>query len=588
MGELNGYRLKRIIKSINVYLKSIFLGSVILILATSCGKTVVPVAAGDKPEKGFDTVIYNIALVEGARNKMNGNAGEAISFYQRAFSINPESGVAPYEISTILFLRGDSEGALVYGRKAIENDPTNIWYLNNLANLFFSVNLPDSAIIQLERIVELYPEEEETLFNLAGLYIAEGEPAKGETILRGFRVKYGNDEKIVYSLLNALNEQKKVKETEELLKEMSVKYPDDTAYKGMLAELYRETGREAEATKIYSSLLEKDPDNPVLMISYLDYLFEEKRFEEMSERLNGFMINDSIEISDKVGILTTFATDSVFMESYGHTLIVSAMLLEANHPGNREVMLAIASLYALKGETDQEILKLKEVTELFPRDYPTREKLLLKLNETGQNQELFNFATRVAREFNVYPLPKLLLAWAANELGKYEAALEELKKVRILINENPDFMMQILLLEADIYYNMKKYELSWSSYEEALLLDPDDALVLNNYAYFLAEQNQELNKAANMVQKALRVEKNVTYIDTWAWILYKQGKNRKALRLMKEVIATGNNDPEIMEHFGYMLYKAGNCDEARQYWKQALNKDPAKTYLLEEIEKCTK
>lgn len=567
--------------------KLILTALLVLLVAISCGKPLIPVTVADKQEKDYDTVLYNIALVEGARNKMNGNAGDAISFFQKALAINPESGVAPYEISAVLFLRGDNNGALYYGRRAVDNDPVNIWYLNNLANLYFAASYPDSAIIVLERIVELYPDEEETLFNLAGLYIAQGEAAKGEKIIRGFRLKYGDDEKIVYNLLNALNEQEKVSETEQLLKEMSEKYPDNTAYRGMLAELYRETGREDQATQIYNSLLETDPDNPVLLISYLDFLFEDKRFDEMSERLNVFMINDSIEVSDKVGILAGFASDSVFMETNGQILIMAAMLLEANHPGNREVMLATASLYELNGDTEKEIAMLRKITEMFPRDYATRETLLLRLNESGRNEELYILAGEVAREFNVYPLPKLLLAWSANELGKYETALEELKKVRILINENPDFMMQILPLEADIYYNMKDYDASWGRYEEALLLDPEDALILNNYAYYLAEQNRDLQKAANMIEKAIGIERNVTYIDTWAWVLYKQGKNRKALKMMREVISTGTQDAEILEHYGFILCKAGNCSEAIKYWQKAYDQDPAKTYLLKEIEKCT-
>jgi tetratricopeptide (TPR) repeat protein len=567
--------------------KLIITGSIILLLAISCGRSVVPVTVGDKPDEGYDTLLYNIALVEGARNKMNGNAGDAISYYQKALEINPESGVAPYEISAVLFLRGDNNGALHFGRRAVKNDPENIWYLNNLANLYFSVNYPDSAINVLERIVDMYPEEEETRFNLAGLYINQGSAAKGEKIIRDFRSKYGDDEKIIYNLLNALNEQKKLAETEELLLEMSRKYPGNTAYRGMLAELYRETGREDQATQIYNALLETDPENPVLLISYLDYLFEEKRFEEMSERLNIFMLNDSVDVSDKVGLLAGFASDSVFMATNGNILIMAALLLEANHPGNREVLLAMASLYDLNGDIEKHIATLKEIIGLYPRDYATRETLLLKLNETGRNEELFYLAGEVARDFNVYPLPKLLLAWAANELGNYETALEELKKVRILINENPDFMMQILMLEADIYYNMENFDASWNRFEEALLLDPEDAMVLNNYAYYLAEQDGDLQKAARMAEKAIGIERNVTYVDTMAWILYKQGKNRKALKLMREVISGGTRDPEIFEHYGFMLYKDGNCGQATKYWREALDMDSSKTYLLKEIEKCT-
>lgn len=562
--------------------------SVITLLMVSCGKPIVPVSVAKQEAGGYDTVLYNVALVEGSRNKMNGNAGEAINYYQRAHIINPASGVAPYEISSILFVRGDAQGALQFARKAVNNDPQNIWYLNNLANIYFSAGVPDSAIILLERIVELYPEEEETMFNLAGFYIANGEAEKGEVILRSFRTKYGDDEKIVYNLLNALNEQGKREETERLLKEMCMKFPDNTAYQGMLAELYRETGRTDEAVGIYNALFKADPGNPVLLLSYMDYLFEEKKYDELADRMNVFLINDSIEVDDKIALLAGFASDTAFVATRGHSLIMSAMLLEANHPGNREVMLALASLYGITGDMEREIMKLHEVTEIFPRDYPTREQLLLKLNESGRNAELYQLAGSVSAEFNMYPLPKLLLAYSANELEKYNEALDELKKIRILINENPDFMMQILLLEADIYYNMEKYDESWNSYEQALILDPDDALVLNNYAYFLAEQDRELTKAANMVRKAIGIERNVSYLDTWAWILYKQGKNRKAMKVMETIIETGTEDSEILEHYGFILFTAGKCNDAVKYWKKALVQDPGKTYLLEEIEKCGK
>lgn len=560
--------------------------SVILLLTCSCGKPIVPVSAGEKEAEGYDTVLYNVALVEGSRNKMTGDAGEAINYYQRALAINPESGVAPYEISSMLFVRGDAQGALQFGRKAVINEPQNIWYLNNLANIYFSAGEPDSAIMMLEQIVKLYPEEEETQFNLAGFYIANGQAGKAESILRRFRSKYGDDEKIVFNLLNALNEQGKRSETEELLEEMRHRFPENTAYHGMLAELYRETGRSDEAVEIYNSLFESDPENPVLLISYLDYLFEEERYEELTGRMNTFFINDSVEIDDKIALLAGFAADTSFVSAHGKSLIMSAMLLEANHPGNRDVMLALASLYGLTGDIEKEIQKLREIAELFPRDYPTREQILLKLSESEKNIELYKYAAIVSTEFNIYPLPKLMLAYSANELGKYQEALSELKKIRILINENPDFMMQIYILEADIYYNMENYEAAWKSYEEALLLDPEDPLVLNNYAYFLAEQDRELSRAANMVRRAIGIESNVSYLDTWAWILYKQGKNRRAVRVMEMIIDDGNQDSEILEHYGFILFKAGKCDDAVHYWEKALILDPGKTYLLKEIEKC--
>ena len=52
--------------------------------------------------------------------------------------------------------------------------------------------------------------------------------------------------------------------------------------------------------------------------------------------------------------------------------------------------------------------------------------------------------------------------------------------------------------------------------------DPDNVLVLNNYGYYLSEQEIELEKAKKMSYKTVEKEpNNATYLDTYAWILYK-------------------------------------------------------------------
>ena len=62
-----------------------------------------------------------------------------------------------------------------------------------------------------------------------------------------------------------------------------------------------------------------------------------------------------------------------------------------------------------------------------------------------------------------------------------------------------------------------------------LTLSPDDPLLLNNYAYFLAEGGSDLKKALRMAEKVMELDgDNPTYIDTYAWVLYKLGKYREA------------------------------------------------------------
>ena len=176
------------------------------------------------------------------------------------------------------------------------------------------------------------------------------------------------------------------------------------------------------------------------------------------------------------------------------------------------------------------------------------------------------------------------------ELKKYDVAEAELKKALILAGNNDELKVQVLAMMGDLKYRMKDFPGSYEYYEAALKIAPDDPLVLNNYAYFLAEGGNDLKRARKMAEEVMILEgDNETYIDTYAWILYKQGKYKKAYEAMMKIFSAENErDPEILEHMGYILYKLRRCPEAVKYWREALQKDETKNYLAEDIAKCEK
>jgi tetratricopeptide (TPR) repeat protein len=111
---------------------------------------------------------------------------------------------------------------------------------------------------------------------------------------------------------------------------------------------------------------------------------------------------------------------------------------------------------------------------------------------------------------------------------------------------------------------------------------------MNNYAYYLAEQNTRLKEAEKMAKEVIEKEKdNATFLDTYAWVLYKRGKARDALRIMEKIVTPGSKeDAEYCEHYGFILKKLGKCDLAVKQWETALSIDKSKTGLLKDIENC--
>ncbi|NSW94892.1 MAG: hypothetical protein HPY62_09335 [Bacteroidales bacterium] len=145
-------------------------------------------------------------------------------------------------------------------------------------------------------------------------------------------------------------------------------------------------------------------------------------------------------------------------------------------------------------------------------------------------------------------------------------------------------------MRAEIFYRKKDFDNAFKTFDEALKINNEDHTVLNNYAYFLAEQNIRLKEAEKMAKKVIETEKeNPTFLDTYAWVLYRQGKYGKAAKIMESVLRMENTtDAEYFEHYGYILKKRRNCKTAIQNWNKAIMIDSTKNYLIKEIENCNK
>jgi Tfp pilus assembly protein PilF len=193
-----------------------------------------------------------------------------------------------------------------------------------------------------------------------------------------------------------------------------------------------------------------------------------------------------------------------------------------------------------------------------------------------------------ATKFNTSLAAKLLYANAALEKGKYTTALDELKKAEILAAGNKEFIVQVLTMRADVYYRMKDYVKAFETFRTAMKTDNEDLTVINNYAYYLAEQNTNLKEAEEMAKKVIEKEKeNTTFLDTYGWVLYKRGKLKEAAKVMETVINSGNKaDAVWYEHYGYILKEEKKCDQAIINWNISLKLDSTKIELLKEIQSC--
>jgi tetratricopeptide (TPR) repeat protein len=568
---------------------NIILAAVILSIAIiSCGKKFAPADVLKGKIKTYDSTTFDYIFVEAVKQKLMGNSGDALRYLEYCLKINPQSDAAWFQMAQILISMGDNSNGKKYALKAYNLDKQNFWYLIMLAGTYYQEQNLDSAIIFYEQAAQNYPEKESLFLTLGNLYSENGKYDKAEGIFEELDKKYGVNENSTVSSVKNLMNAKKYDEALVKVKLLLDQYPDEILYNGLLAEIYRGKGDNGRAMEIYNELIRENPDNPETQLSLCDFLISQKSFDDLILVINSVILNDGVTREEKIGLFARLIEQPEILKSYGNQMQLSMMVLESEYKDDGIIKLLRPELLVAMGNLAEAASKLEEIVKNTPDNYFAWEKLLMTYLQEEDYKNLELKGEECATRFNTSFLAKLLYATGANENKNYKVALDELTKANILAGNNKELLLQVLSLQADVYYRMKDYSKAFETFDEAMKNNENDLTILNNYAYYLAEQNMRLKEAEIMAKKVIETEKtNTTFLDTYGWVLYKRGKLIEAAKVMETILNSNSKpDAEWYEHYGYILKKRNNCKEAVVKWEYALKLDSTKVHLRKEIEDC--
>ena len=116
-----------------------------------------------------------------------------------------------------------------------------------------------------------------------------------------------------------------------------------------------------------------------------------------------------------------------------------------------------------------------------------------------------------------------------------------------------------------------------------IVLKPEFHHAYNALGYSLADRNQRLPEARDLIKKALSLSPGEPFItDSLGWVEYRLGNRDEALRLLREAYRA-RPDVEIAAHLGEVLWISGQRDEARRIWRDARGRDSANEVLRETL-----
>lgn len=559
----------------------------VLVLAFGCSDNIVKnkstnVATSSESGK------YEYLFTEALRQKYLGSMADAIALLEECVKIEPMKSTAYFELSQILSFQGEQKKAIEYAVKAAEKEKENTWMQVYCGGILANNGMIDSSIIYLQRALTLRPEDSELRTSLGKVYLEAGDIKKAENILREQKSKGLVEESDMVNIINSLIAAGYINEAENWSKDLIKINEDEVRYKAMLAEVYRLKNLDSKADSIYSYIIGKNPGDGESQMLVMTYVLEKKDYENAIAFLSSILINDKISRERKINFMRYIINDTAFVKEEKNSIDVCIMIFESQYPNDEEVLALRPEMFVMLGLKSEAIDRFYEIIKVAKTSFYSEQQLIILLAEEARFEELFNFVKVFATNYNTSILGKIYYAISAMELKKYDIAEEELKKALILAGNNDELKYSVISTQADLAFRQKKFSESFSYLDQALKLKPLDSGVLNNYAYYLAESNTDLDRALDMISIVIKDEPaNATYLDTYGWVLYKLGKNKKAFKVISDALSkSSRRDSELLEHMGFILKAMNKYDEAAKYFQESFDKDKTKEYLKTEIEEC--
>jgi tetratricopeptide (TPR) repeat protein len=180
----------------------------------------------------------------------------------------------------------------------------------------------------------------------------------------------------------------------------------------------------------------------------------------------------------------------------------------------------------------------------------------------------------------------IMLSEAYRDCEEYDNSLAVLDEAMLYDSTNVNVLIQL----GGTYHLMKDYARADSVFNKAIKMDPNNDIINNEYAYYLAERNENLVYAHTLIQKALEKRPdNPSYLDTYGWVCYKMKNYSVALEylgLALEKDPRESTQAVLYEHIGYVYRDKGENAKAIEVWNKAIEKGSKEEQtLLNEIEK---
>ena len=512
------------------------------------------------------------AELAGQRNRFD----IALSNYVQQANATGDAGVAERAFRIAEYLGAEQaalDSALIWARSA----PSNIDAQRAAAVQLARAGRYDESMTYMEQVLQ---RQGDTHFDFLALSAAETDPDTRAGLLQGFDrllSKNPDNSQLLFGKAILLQQDGRAEEALKLLED-SAASSNEVSPILLRARLLQSLGRGKEAMPILQKGIRNNPDDKRLRLTYARLLVEQDRLDdakgEFAKLVQENPNDDDLRFSLTLMCLEAEAWEEAIV--YLEELVERRSHVDAAHYNLGRAYEALSDNdralqeYALVGPSNDYLPAQQRQAELLFAQQ-RNEEASARLAQARSAQPDYAIQLYLIEAEGLSNHRQVEAAWKViNEgLEQYPNDLN-LLYTRAMLAEKRDDLAQ---LETDLRYIIQR--------------EPEHAMALNALGYTLADRTTRYEEARELIEKAHQLNPDdPAILDSLGWVNYRQGNLDEAERLLRQALEKFP-DHEVAAHLGEVLWAQGKQRDARRVWRDALSATPDSPILRDTLLRLT-
>ena len=498
-------------------------------------------------------------------------------------------GVAKFE-RTSFEHTDELTAALAQMRKHVEAHPEDKYEARLYAHAAFLVNQYQEGLRVLNIQHQLYPQDDNLLSTMADAYEKTSDYQKALAIYDTLQQWQGQSVELSSAKLKAYQALNDTTGAIHEMRALLASAPTNADYNLAMGKMLFMFGYRDSAMVYYDKAQQYEPDNGLTYLTKAEYYLALGDTLNYDRQTYQALVSTDLDVESKLQILVNYTKTLLSAKDTTHRTDHLFDVLIEQHPLEPQIRVLYSEYLMFIDNNEGAAEQIDYALNLDPTNEELWTRLMAYYLYAGNYEKAIEVGDKAIRlnpdNVELYSY----LGSSCYSVKQYDKAIEVYDKaLAILDSTQVDDRSNLLSGKADVKFAMGDTIAAFALYDQSLDLNPDNPGTLNNYAYFLALSNRDLDKAERMSAKTIVEDAaNPTYLDTYAWVFYMR-KEYTMAQLYIEMAINNEEQPtsELFEHYGYILLANGDKQKALEQWRKAIELKPDNEQLVKQIEKIS-